>query len=102
MMADEIFAGQNLRLKLDTNTTLTASDIATALIKYKRLSDGCEGSWTATVDDGEETIYYDIPADILEESDYIFWAHITYNSGTVRIGNPIKKRINREGAYPSR
>jgi len=101
-MANEIFENQSLTLTLDTNETLTDSEINTALIKYRNKDHRDDsGSLAATVNDGNTTIYANISADTLKPGNYIFWAHITYTDGSVAIGKPVQKRVNAEGYYPA-
>jgi len=99
-MANEIIAGQSLVLTLDTNNTLNAIEISTAKIKYKRLLDDYQGEWTATINDGQTTLYKSISAGVLQPSTYIFWHHITRTDGSIDIGKTVKKRVNAEGKFP--
>jgi hypothetical protein len=90
------FKGQaNLRIKLETNVTLTGY---TCLIKYRKPNNEV-GSWAATIDGSDDSkMYYDINSTttINQEGKWIFWAY--YSLGAiVGIGEIAIQQFNTEG-----
>ena len=88
--------GQEFRLKLETNITLTGS---TLLIKYRDPA-GTEGSFTAIIDPADNSkMYYDFQStDTTDlDGDWFVWAHAVRSDSTIDIGQSVKLTIYPEG-----
>lgn len=90
------FKGQaNLRIKLETDVTLTGYSCK---IKYRK-PNSATGEWTAIIDTEDDSkMYYDIASSstIDQEGKWIFWAY--YSLGAiVGIGEIATQQFNTEG-----
>jgi len=94
-MAQYFVAQTNLRLTLETYSTLTG---ATVLIKYKKPS-GALGSWSAELSTNVTQCYFDLTSStyIDEAGKWYFWAHATYGDGTVGKGSVATQYFLKEG-----
>ena len=79
-----------LRIILDTGITL--ANVQNALIKYRK-PDKSTGQFPGQTD--QKTIYYDIQSvtDLDQDGPWIFWAHVTFNNGTVVPGEPATEKV---------
>ncbi len=95
-MAD-YHVGQDFRLQVETNITLTG---ATLLIKFTK-SNGRPGEFSATINGSDASkMYYDVdgPAKDLDiAGDWIFWGHAVQADGSVNIGKAVVQAIKAEG-----
>jgi hypothetical protein len=93
-----VFAGQKIRIKLETDVTLTGM---TCRIKYKK-PDGTTGYFSATIDPSDASkMYYDAPAtDTNYIGWWIFWAYY-YNSTVVGIGEIVRQYFTEESKMRS-
>jgi hypothetical protein len=90
------FKGQaNLRIKLETDVTLTGYSCK---IKYRKPNNET-GEWTATIDPDDATkMYYDVATTSIlnQEGEWTFWAYYSLG-GIVGIGEIAKQKFHNEG-----
>ena len=97
MATEEIVIGQNIRLSIETNQTLTGASV----MRFKWRNDqGQTGYVDCTIDDSDESkMYYDVePSDFSMSGTYWFWAYVVFANGNIGIANnPLTIVIKSEG-----
>jgi hypothetical protein len=95
---EEIVIGQNIRLSIETNQTLTGA----SALKFKwRNEDGDSGDVDCTIDDTDDSkMYYDVQTDdFVKAGLYYFWAYVVAFGGKVLIAkDPVAIMIKKEGS----
>lgn len=86
-----------LRIELAFTANIE-NDITSQLIKYKD-PNGTEGSWVASLDSVNKTIYYNLPqGDSLGVPGiWTVWSYVTMDDGRILVGEIAKFKIFTEG-----
>jgi hypothetical protein len=89
------YLGQDLRLNISTNVTLTGGQCFIYYITPAKT----QGSWHASINAQDASVlYYNIPNSALTLGVWTFWAHVIFSDNTVGIGDPFTIDIKSPGS----